>query len=67
MDTHAPEEYELIKAAEERIPGFIKQLQAAVDSQSAIQKLTRQQDAQKRDIQSEAESWASKSTRAHIT
>ena len=63
MDTHAPEEYELIKAAEERTPGFIRQLQAAVDSQSAIQKLTRQQDAQKRDIQSEAESWASKTKR----
>ena len=63
MDTHAPEEYELIKAAEERTPGYIKQLQAAVDSQSVIQKLTRQQDAQKRDIQSESESWASKTKR----
>lgn len=63
MDTHAPEEYELIKAAEERTPGFIKQLQTAVDSQPAIQKLTRQQDAQKRDIQSESENWASKTKR----
>ena len=59
----APEEYELIHAAAERIPGFVDQLQTAVDSRAAIQNLLHQQEMQARDIQRETESWASKTRR----
>ena len=59
----APEEYELIHAAAEKIPGFADQLQTAVDSRVSIQHLLHQQETQMGDIQRETESWASKTMR----
>ena len=59
----APEEYELVHAAAERIPGFVDQLQTVVDSRAAIQNLLHQRETQARDIQRESESWASKTKR----
>lgn len=59
----APEEYERIHDAAERIPGFVDQLQTAVDSRAAIQNLLHHQETQTRDIQRETESWASKTKR----
>ena len=59
----APEEYELIHAATERTPGFVDQLQTAVDSRASIQNLLHQRETQTRDIQRESESWASKAKR----
>lgn len=60
---NAPEEYELIRAATERNPGFVDQLQTAVDSRASIQNLLHQRETQTRDIQRESESWASKTKR----
>ena len=59
----APEEYELVHAAAERIPGFVDELQTAVDSRATIQNLLHQRETQTRDIQRESESWASKTKR----
>ena len=59
----APEEYELIHAAAEKIPGFADQLQTAVDSRASIQHLLHQQETQMGDIQRETESWAGKTMR----
>lgn len=60
---NAPEEYELIRAAAERIPGFVEQLQTAVDSRATIQNLLHQRETQTRDIQRENELWANKTKR----
>ncbi|MBP3646450.1 MAG: AAA family ATPase [Clostridia bacterium] len=59
----APEAYELIHSAAERIPGFVDRLQAAVDTQVSVQNLLHQRETQTRDIQRENESWASKTKR----
>ena len=59
----APEEYELVKTAAERNPGFADQLQTAVDSRTSIQNLLHQQETQDREIQREIESWADKTKR----
>lgn len=59
----APEAYELIHDAAAKIPGFVDQLQAAIDSHATIQNLLHKRETQIRDIQRESESWASKTKR----
>lgn len=59
----APEAYELIHDAAEKIPGFVDRLQAAIDSHATIQNLLHKRETQIRDIQRESESWASKTKR----
>lgn len=60
---NAPEEYVLINAAAERIPGFVDQLQTAVDSRTSIQNLLHRRETQMRDIQRENEAWTGKTKR----
>ena len=59
----APEAYERIRAADERMPGFADRLQTAVDSRAAVEKLLRHIETQERDMQRESEAWAGKTRR----